>query len=84
MKTVIIKVRTITVAQHAVSVLKSQGIHCEAIKTEKINKNDGCGWAIKIFEEDEENVLKILKSFSIKISGVEKNDLLWQRRYHLP
>lgn len=76
MKTVIIKVKTITAAQHAVSVLKPQGIRCEAIKTEKINKSDGCGWAIKILEKDEEKALKTLKSFSIKISGVEKNDLL--------
>ncbi len=66
-----IKVGSITNAQRAKSVLLKYSIRSQVERSEQINPGDGCGYLIKVYEDDEKRIINILKNNGINSLGAE-------------
>lgn len=66
-----IKVGSITNAQRAKSVLMKYSVRSQVQRAEQIKQGDGCGYMIKVYDDDEDKILKILKNNGINSLGVE-------------
>ncbi len=66
-----IKVGSITNAQRAKSVLMKYSVKAQVQRAEQIKQGDGCGYIIKVYDDDENKILNILKNNGINSLGVE-------------
>jgi hypothetical protein len=66
-----IKIGSITNAQRTVRALKSKGYRPSISKIENPRPNDGCGYVVKVFADDKDNVVNILQKSNISFIEVE-------------
>lgn len=66
-----IKVGSITNAQRAKSVLMKYSVRSRVERAEQIKQGDGCGYIVKVYDDDENKILNILKNNGINSLGVE-------------
>ncbi|MFR5877022.1 MAG: putative Se/S carrier-like protein, partial [Eubacterium sp.] len=65
-----IKVGSITNAQRARNVLRSKGYKPSLSRIENPLPGDGCGYVIKVAADDQNKLLRILRSSGITVLGV--------------
>ena len=71
-----IKVGTITNAQRAKNALKNRGVRSTVTRLKRINKGDGCGYAVQVETDSVNDVIAVIENERIIIRGVDELDLL--------
>ncbi len=67
----IVKVGTITNAQRAKNALKYRGIKSNVIRLQNPKKGDGCGYAVQVYTDEIDRVVRIIENENIFVRGVD-------------
>lgn len=67
----LIKTGSVTNAQRAVNILKQYKIKASVIRLQQPKKEEGCGYAVKVFTVDSSGLIALLEQNGIRILGAE-------------
>ena len=68
-----VKVGSITNAQRAKSILNKNRIKASVLRLQNPQPGEGCGYAVKVEDRGDKNIIEILKNHSIRILGYDRH-----------
>ena len=62
--------RSVTVAQQGEGILRKAGIGCQLLRTPRWMEEQGCGYCLRLYREEIDSVLDILRSGNVQFRKV--------------